>query len=66
MDFIADMVHMHMTQQKTSYLNVLVLTISEKKLVPTNPDFHNTIYGPLQQLKLTANYIRLALTVKSA
>ena len=42
------------------------LVHNRNKLLPPNPDTHNTLYGPLQQLRLTANFIRLALTVKSA
>ena len=41
------------------------LSYNRKKLLPPNPDIHNTLYGPLQQLRLTANFIRLALAVKS-
>ena len=41
------------------------LNNNRKKLLPPNPDVHNTLYGPLKQLRLTANYIRLALAVKS-
>ena len=65
MDLTADIVHMPMKQQYTSFFNVLPLVITEKKLLPPNPDIHNTLYGPLQQLRLTANFIRLALAVKS-
>ena len=35
------------------------------KLLPPKPDIHNTLYGPLKQLRLTANFIRLALADKS-
>ena len=32
-----------------------------KKLLPMNPNINNTLYGPLSQLRLTANFIRLAI-----
>ena len=42
------------------------LQILRRKLLPQNPNVHNTLYGPLKQLRLTANFIRLALAYKSA
>ena len=41
------------------------LQILRRKLLPFNPTIHNTLYGPLKQLRLTSNFIRLALANKS-
>ena len=35
------------------------------KLLPPEPNIHNTLYGPLDQLYRTASFIRLAMTDKS-
>ena len=36
-----------------------------RKLLPSEPNSHNTLYGPLDQLHRTTSYIRLAMTDKS-
>ena len=41
------------------------LRASREKLLPKNPSTHDTLYGPLEQLKKTALFLRLALADKS-